>query len=242
MPKVKKIVAITLKVFRVFIVSAGILFTLMLLLAFTSLPFWMRYNLGKSKAWVPDNTKTILLMGGGGFPSESVLMRLHYTVELAKEFPFAKIVVAIPGDTLNRVSTVCQVKYALVERGIGTSRIVLEPIGLNTRYQAIMAYKLYAEGKFRQPLVLVTSPEHLYRAVLTFRKVGFEDVTGQPSSESMLETDLRFDENLLGGNTTLVEVGGSIPLRYRFWDYLKLEVVVAREYLAIVYYKLKGWI
>jgi uncharacterized SAM-binding protein YcdF (DUF218 family) len=242
MPKIKKIASIVVKAFRIFLVAAGILMIVFLFLAFTSAPFWMRYNLGKSEARVPDSTQTLLLLGGGGYPSESVLMRLHYTVKLAKQFPGATVVVAIPGDTLNPVSTVCRVKQALVESGVDSVRIVLEPVGLNTRHQALMVYDLYRQGRFDQPLVLITSPEHLYRAVLAFRKAGFDDVTGQPASEAMLETDLRFDDNLLGGNTGVVDVGGSVPLRYRFWDYLEYEVIVAREYLAIAYYKLKGWI
>ncbi|MCF8360426.1 MAG: YdcF family protein [Prolixibacteraceae bacterium] len=242
MPKIKKIASIVVKAFRIFLVSAGILMIIFLVLAFTSAPFWMRYNLGKSKAWVPDSTQTLLLMGGGGYPSESILMRLHYTVKLAKEFPGSSVVIAIPGDTLNSSSTTCKVKQALIERGVDSVNIILEPVGLNTRHQALMAWDLYRQGKFEQPLVLITSPEHLYRAVLTFRKAGFDDVTGQPASEAMLETDLRFDDNLLGGNTGVVDVGGSVPLRYRFWNYLEYEVIVAREYLAIAYYKLKGWI
>ncbi|MFT4544950.1 MAG: hypothetical protein ACI9EQ_001416, partial [Bacteroidia bacterium] len=36
----------------------------------------------------------------------------------------------------------------------------------------------------------------------------------------------------------------SAPLswRYNVWSYLKYELLVTREYCAITYYKLKGWI
>ena len=34
----------------------------------------------------------------------------------------------------------------------------------------------------------------------------------------------------------------STRLRYTFWNYLKLEIDTYREYLALFYYRIKGWI
>ena len=34
----------------------------------------------------------------------------------------------------------------------------------------------------------------------------------------------------------------SLDLRYNIWTQMKYEVIVAREYLALTFYKLKGWV
>ena len=242
MSKIRKITSFVWKSFRILLFVAGGFFLLMLILALTSLPFWARYNLGKSKAFVPLNTQSILVMGAGGFPSDAVLMRLWYTAELAHNFPNSKVIISTPGDTIDSKSTVCQMRNQLIVAGIDSSRIILEPKGLNTRDQALRAFQLYTNGYFSEPLVVVSSPEHVFRTVLSFEKAGFKNVSGKPASESMLEVDLRLRNKKLGGNETIPDVGNSISLRYKFWDYLKYEIIVAREYVAIVYYKLKGWI
>jgi uncharacterized SAM-binding protein YcdF (DUF218 family) len=242
MTKIQKIKSCVVKAFRLLLIASGILFLLIIILAFTSLPFWARYNLGTLMASVPENTQTILVMGAGGFPSETVLLRLWYTAELAKEFPEAKIVVTTPGDTLAPKSTICLMENELIATGIHTDRIIIESEGLNTRHQAMRAYELYKNGSFSEPLVIVSSPEHIYRTVLSFKKVGFKKVSGKPAMEVMLETDLKIKDKKLGGNQAVPDVGNSISLRYKFWDYLKYEITVAREYFAISYYWLRGWI
>ena len=242
MSKIRKITSFVWKSFRILLFVAGGFFLLMLILALTPLPFWARYNLGKSKAFVPLNTQSILVMGAGGFPSDAVLMRLWYTAELAHNFPNAKVIISTPGDTLDMKSTVMLMRKQLLLSGIDSSRIILESKGLNTRDQALRAFQLYTNGYFYEPLVVVSSPEHVFRTVLSFEKAGFKNVSGKPASESMLEADLRLRNKKLGGNETIPDVGNSISLRYKFWDYLKYEIIVAREYVAIVYYKLKGWI
>jgi uncharacterized SAM-binding protein YcdF (DUF218 family) len=242
MPKIQKIISDLVKALRILLITIGILFLLVIFLAFTSLPFWARYNLGKSEAFVPKSTQSILVMGAGGFPSETLLLRLWYTAELAKEFPEAKIIITTPGDTLDPKSTICQMENELIHTGIRTDRIIIECEGLNTRDQALSTFKLYSDGKFNEPLVIVSSTEHIYRSVLSFEKVGFKKVSGKPAMEVMLETDLKIKDKKLGGNQAVPDVGNSISLRYKFWDYLKYEITVAREYMAIAYYWLRGWI
>jgi hypothetical protein len=82
----------------------------------------------------------------------------------------------------------------------------------------------------------------LYRAVLTFKKAGFLKVDGIPAFESAIESDLSFNDARLGGRKWMVGIGESITLRYRFWTQLHYEQLVLREWMAIAYYKLKGWI
>ena len=97
--------------------------------------------------------------------------------------------------------------------------------------------------KQQTPVLLITSPEHMRRAVLCFRKAGFEKVNGLPAFENALEADLKFDDDKLGGNNTLIpDVGESIKARYQLWNHLKYEILIAREIVALGYYRLRGWI
>ena len=141
-------------------------------------------------------------------------------------------------------------KEELILRGISAKRISFESLGTNTRAQAINIFKGISniapspkgEGVGGRGILIVTSPEHLYRAVLTFRKAGFRMVEGLPAFETAIESELSFDDNLLGGKKWLPAIGKNITLRYQFWSQLHYEELVIREWLAIAFYKLNGWI
>ena len=242
MSKIRKIRPKIFKILRVGLMTLGVMFLLQLILAMTSIPFWAQYHLARKFAAVPKNTETIVVMGAGGFPSEDLLMRLWYTADLARNLPDAKVVVTTPGHFCDSTSTVYQMYCYLLNNGIAENRILVDSIGLNTRHQALMVRELLSGNADSTPMVVVTSPEHVYRAVKCFRKVGFEQVTGLPTTDIELETDLRLEGEKLGGKEFLPDSGKSISLRYKFWDYLKVEINVAREYVAIVYYWLQGWI
>lgn len=243
MSKIKKFKAVTLKISRILFITLGVSFFIFLVLACTSLPFWARYNMGHKFAPLPhQKINTIIVMGAGGFPSEMVLMRLWYTAECAKRFPDAKIIITTPGDTLRQNSTILLMRKYLEELNVPRTKIILENKGLNTRHQAICTREFYEEGLIKPPFLIVTSPEHIPRSVLSFRKIGITETFGQPTLEAMLETDLRISRDKLGGNEFMPYTGGSISLRYKFWDYLKYEIIIVREYIALSIYKLKGWI
>jgi len=78
--------------------------------------------------------------------------------------------------------------------------------------------------------------------VLVFRKAGFERVDGLPAFESSLESDFSFSARRLGGRVWIPDVGESQTLRYRFWNYIKYEFDIIREWVAIAYYWIMGWI
>jgi hypothetical protein len=81
------------------------------------------------------------------------------------------------------------------------------------------------------------------RAVLTFRKAGFTRINGLPAFEDALEANLLFKDEDLGGNKLpMPDIGGSISVRYQFWNHLKYEILIARELSALGYYKVRGWI
>jgi hypothetical protein len=46
----------------------------------------------------------------------------------------------------------------------------------------------------------------------------------------------------IGGKPYVPDVSRAPGFRYTFWNYLKLEVTCLREYVAIAYYRLNGWL
>ncbi len=229
-----------LRILRRIFVLIGIFFTVCVILALTEQPFWGYYWLGTSKSVLKWKPETIVFLGGGGMPSQSNLMRCWYTSKAARSFPEAKIIIAVPGDIDDSLSTPQLIKKELILRSVNAEKIIFEHESTNTRAQALNCQRLI---KMQSPLLLVTSPEHMRRAVLCFQKAGFEKVNALPAFENALEADLSFDDDSLGGNKTLVpDVGKSINMRYQLWNHLKYEILIIREMTALAYYKIRGWI
>ncbi len=229
-----------LRLLRTIFTLIGIFFSICVLLALTSAPFWGYYWLGTSKSELNEKPATIVLLGGGGMPSRSALMRSWYVEKASKSFPDANIVIAMPGDLTDSLSTPVLMKKELVIRGINPSKIGFENKGTNTRAQALNCQRII---KMQSPILLVTSPEHMRRAVLSFRKAGFEKINALPAFENATEADLSFDDDKLGGRKTIVpDVGKSINMRYQLWNHLKYEILIARELVALSYYRVRGWI
>lgn len=225
-----------------FIVITGFGFALLLLIiAFTNLPFKGLYWLGSKNMDKINNPGTIVLLSGGGMPSEDGLYRVYCAAKACIRFPDANIIIVMPGDTSDIYSSIRLTADELLLRGIDSSRIFYENIGTNTRSQALQVNEkfFYLSG---DSIIIVTSPIHTRRAVLSFEKAGFEHVGSYPAFERVIESRLEFRDEDLGGNSYIPDVGRSINLRYRFWGHLKLEVDLAREFLALFYYKIKGWI
>ena len=191
-------------------------------------------------------------------PSESGLMRCWYASKVANHFTRARIIIALPGDAKDSLSSVNQMKQEMVLRGVAPERIFLEDSGTNTRAEVLNIFKIISNIECRMSniernknsslvtrpssLLIVTSPEHLYRAVLTFRKAGFLKVDGVPAFEKTIEADLSFTALKLGARKWVPDVGRSLTIRYQFWVHLEYELLVLREYFALAYYKLQGWI
>ena len=229
-----------LRLLRNLLVLIGIFFSICVLLALTPQPFWGYHWLGTSKSELNEKPQFIILLGGGGMPSQSALMRSWYVEKAAKSFPNATVIIAMPGNLKDSLSTPLLMKKELELRGIDDNKIRFENEGTNTRAQALNCQRLV---KMQIPVLLVTSPEHMRRAVLCFKKAGFEKVNALPAFENAVKADLSFDDDKLGGNKTFVpDVGKSINMRYQLWNHLKYEILIAREMVALTYYKLRGWI
>ena len=228
---------------RSVLLTFGVLFLLLLVLSFTSLPFWGYYWLGTSESKISGKPDYIVLLGGGGMPSESNLIRAYYVCEAAAESPESRIIISIPGDTADKKSTARLVAAEIIRKGIAQNRISYEEVGTNTRSQALQLQSFKGENLTGKSILLVSSPEHMRRAVKTFRKAGFTRVNALPAFENALEANLLFKDKDLGGNNLPVpDIGSNISVRYQFWNHLKYEILIAREWAALGYYKLRGWI
>lgn len=228
---------------RVCFLSMGVLFLMVLILSFTTLPYWGYYWLGTSQSKITGKPDYIVLLGGGGMPSESSLMRTFFVHRAAVESPESRIVISIPGDPTDSLSTARLVTAELVLKGISPERILYEQTATNTRSEAIQLQQFNQEILTDKAILLVTSPEHMRRAVLVFKKAGFTKVNALPTFENAIEANLFFEDDKLGGDKLLVpDIGDNTAVRYQFWNHLKYEILIAREMAALGYYWLRGWI
>lgn len=238
--KIKHKIIYFLKLIRYFIYLNGIFFLLCLILAFTTLPYWGYHWLGTSKSAIKQEPAAIFQLGGGGMPSESNLMRSWYTLEAATGFPDAEIFIVMPGDIKDKNSTPVKMKKELLLRGACNEKIRFENTGTNTRSQALNCSKLL---DIKKPILLVTSPEHMRRAVMCFEKAGFESVSALPAFANAAEADFTFIDDELGGNTAIVpDIGDKTSVRYQVWNHFKYEILIIREWIALGYYWIRGWI
>ena len=103
-----------LRLLRNLLVLIGIFFSTCLLLALTEQPFWAYHWLGTSKSELKWKPEVIVLLGGGGMPSQSNLMRSWYVEKAANSFPDARVIIAMPGQLSDSLSTPQMMKKELV--------------------------------------------------------------------------------------------------------------------------------
>lgn len=241
-PEIRKefcniVAAMFRRLIRQILIWLGIFSLLMMVLACTRIPFDLHRWLGTKVSAFHFSPAVIVMFGGSGMPSESNLIRLYYVKELALIYPRAQVLLAHPNDS----GTVYEMKAFLVAFGIDSLRISALYEGNNTREQAMLLSRHYA-GIENEKIAVVTSPEHMYRTVKTLRKLNFKNVGGVAAFENPLFINLGYDYRKIGGKKYVPDVSGNLSLRYNFWNYLKLEIICFREYFAIAYYKINGWI
>ncbi len=228
--------------FMAFVKALGFLFLFGIVLSFTDLPYWAYYNLGTSSSVRQHQEvipKAIIVLGGSGMPSPDGLIRTYYAADVANRYPSARVIIALPFNE-NEKDSLFQLNlmaHELIIRGVDSLRIGFEPLGFNTHSQAVNIAEMYKGTLSQTSLLIVTSPEHTYRAVNTFRKAGFRKVNGIPTFEKPVD-EIKIQDKEKNKDHRVK----SLDLRYNIWSYLQYEIVVAREYCAIGYYKLKGWI
>lgn len=222
---------------KIFSISLGAFSFLLLVLSFTRIPYDVQMWLGSHQSSYKFYPDEIIFLGGSGMPSESNLIRLYYVSMLSKKYPQAKIMIVHPKDE----NVISDMREELMLRGVDSSKIEIENSGTNTHEQADHIANHFPSllGKH---ILVVTSAENVYRTVKTFRKTGFESVGGQSAYEIPMFVDLGYDFKKSGGKIYAPDVSQNLALRYNFWNYLKIEISCLREFAAIGYYWLNGWI
>jgi len=229
------------KVLRILMITIGCFFLLICILAFTTGPYYARHWLATREGCVTREPAIIILMGGSGMPSEDGLIRSYYTAQLAAKYTTPLIIIALPGDTTDSLSSPSLLKHELELRGVNGSRIRFENQGRNTRQQAMKIWDMRIPDT--SLLAIITSPEHTCRSVLSFRKLGFKNVAGFPAFENSIgEEYLYYNDKELKGNRMAPSVGQNKQLRYQFWNHFRYEILVMREFMALGYYKLRSWV
>ena len=236
-----KPLSLIFKTLKWLVVFFGCISIIMIILSFTTAPFWGYYWLGTSECSNEIKPDYIIVMGGSAIPGKSGLMRTYYAAAVANRYPEASIIISLPGETDDSSSSVNLMKRELEIRNVSSERISLETNGKNTRYQALEVIKMISSTT--ESVILVTSPEHMRRAILTFRKAGFKSISGIPAFEQTIDFDLVFNDKDLGGrNKFIPQIGHNTQLRYQFWIHLEYEILIIREIVALGFYHLKGWI
>ncbi|MGK7345330.1 MAG: YdcF family protein [Candidatus Nitrospinota bacterium M3_3B_026] len=166
----------------------------------------------------------ILLLPAGPIPSPAMLMRAYKAAEEAGRSPAAKVVISLKTDPPLRGSTIWTIRKELAARGVAADRIILETKARSTYEHA----RFIKEAGIGDPAVdsylVVTSPSHVRRSVMTFERAGFKNLYAAPASAGKDDTDL----------------GGGLFIRYGYWSALQLEIEVVRELVAIGWYRLTG--
>jgi len=221
------------------IMLLGIIFLIMIVLSFTSLPFKAFHYLGTANAGNVENADYIIVMGAGGMPSPQGLMRCYYAAKAANAFPEAKVIITMPSNRQQFLgSDAFKMFESISAYGIASGRFIFEIQGTDTHSQAL-AIKDILRNEENKNILIVTTPEHVYRSVLTFQKCGFSNVYGLPAFQGYTDDDLLYTPQ--ERKQTIIPVQRNLSVRYNMWNYLKLQIDVAREVLAICYYKLAGF-
>ena len=204
---------------------AAAMFALQLIVAVTGPPHVLTDWLTCKKLQPRETPRNIVVLGGGGIPSTTSLVRLYYAAEYGRGLTGTVFVVSLPASVDPEHASVGRMRDELVMRGIPAARIRMETRGLGTRDEAVRVRELLGDEALPEPLVLVSSEFHLRRAVLAFRRVGFANVRGLQADDVGAEAEFRFAN-----------------LRYGIWGNFAREAVIMRELIALLFYKLCGWV
>jgi uncharacterized SAM-binding protein YcdF (DUF218 family) len=204
----------------------GLIATIAVVIAFVGIPStvvrWMTF----SDHTLEGEPSVIVVLGGGGVPSESGLIRTYYGAEASHAYPEAEVIVSLPTDLDPETSSVGRMRDELVMRGVPSSVIKLEHKARNTHEQAEAIRDMLGLDQLQDPVLLVTSPSHMRRSVLSFQRAGFHNVAG------LLATNVGHE----------ADPGAGTSFRYGFWNTLSMEIHYLRECVALLYYRARGWI
>jgi uncharacterized SAM-binding protein YcdF (DUF218 family) len=233
-----------LKALKIIFITVSSFLVFCLVFAFTTGPFWLYYRMGTSEGKYDFKPEYIIIMGGAGYPSETALMRSWYAAKVFHQSPQSIVIITQPAadGVQPELSDAWGIRKDLIIRGVDSTKILLEIKGKNTREEGLEVLRIAPDAK-DAGCVLVTAPEHMMRSIRVFKKLGFNKLGGVATFNASGPVDLDYKDKDLGGRSLpLPDVGGSIQLRYQFWNHLRYQVICYRELAGLAWYKLKGWI
>lgn len=174
----------------------------------------------------PAKQPRYVVLLGGSIPSDSGLIRAFYAAEFGRNRTGMTHIISMPADEDPAKSGPGRVRDELVLRGVSPSDILFESKALDTYQEAVSVREMLGDEALAEPLLIVTSPSHMRRAFLCFRKQGFQNVTCLPAENVSYEVD----------------IGAWGFFRYTFWYRLGSQAEIARELVAMAVYKFRGWI
>lgn len=211
---------------KLIVVGLAALFVAQLLVAVVGCPRWFVRWITAADAEPTEAPRTIVVLGGGGIPSESGLMRCYAAAALGTNYPGAAFIVSLPAAGDPAAGSVGRMRDELVMRGVPAGAVAMETRARNTHEQAEAIRVTLGDAALREPLLIVTSPSHGRRSLLCFRRAGFERVACAVTRSAGVEAEL----------------GRGLAVRYGFWRNLEMHVRYGRELTALAVYKLRGWI
>jgi uncharacterized SAM-binding protein YcdF (DUF218 family) len=186
------------------------------IVAFTPFAPWYARILAGN--WTDSDGDVLIVLGADGEPDGLVggysYWRCVYAVRAWREGHFQRIVVSggpIEGSPYTIASTM---RDFLVSSGVPKQAVFLEDRSRSTRENALFTRQLIAGWPGKK--VLLTSDQHMFRALRVFRKIGL-DVTPRPVPDT-------------------IKNSRSWLARWNHAWSLDLETV------KIVYYAARGWI
>jgi uncharacterized SAM-binding protein YcdF (DUF218 family) len=226
----------------IFVLLAGIAALAITGLCFTRIPYRLYHRLSADPEVLQGAPTHIVVLGGGGIPSQSGLVRAYHGAAMGRRFTNAVVIVALPGGE-GEAREAEEMRREVVMRGVPEDRVLVEPHGRNTREQAMGILDMIGGSGDSARVLLVTSPEHMRRSLLTFRKLGFAYIAASAAFDDSVDADMTYASADLGGRRGILpDVGPSVMLRYQVWTNFNYLLDVARESCAMLYYRLRGWI
>lgn len=213
-----------------FLMALGGAFLIMITLSFTSVPYYAHHRLGEHDHQLEREPDFIVLLGGSGMPSPDGLMRCYYAAQVWKENSSTKLIIAHTSESTDSNSQIVAMANELVLRGVKPEIILYEHKGTNTYFQIERVVNTFLSDTSQ--VLLVTSPQHVRRSVLCFHALGIQHVAASASFAKDINEELLTNKN---------QTETRLSFRYNMWSYLQYQIIVLREYTALLYYKLKGW-
>jgi len=164
-------------------------------------------------------TKVIVVLGGGlrsdGSAGISTRERVNYGIILFKQ-GLGRCFIFTGGDKASGHVEAEEMYKLALKRGIPPKAIIREAQSSSTYENAVYTKKILLNYGIDDRVILVTSPYHMRRALYCFKKEGVK-VLPAPVKNSEIYT-------------------------YGFYQNLRNMRLLLHEYLALVYYRLRGYI